>query len=398
MAHPPGISLCMIVKNEQHRIADCLASADQLVDEKVVADTGSTDDTRSLAERNGARVIDYDWDGNTARARNTGIAAARYEWILILDADEKIAQSDFKHLKELTADDSIDGIIFLQRNYINDPDVENWRPCSGSYAEEANFAGYFDVSVIRMFRNRPDIRYTGHAHELVEESMKDRPKRHSHVPIHHYGLAQGRVGTKEKDRHYLSLLLNDYQEQPDTFKPNFLLGRQYYQLDKYDDAVFHLKKAIAIRPDDASALNCMGLAMLRLNKPNEAVGYLKQACVVNPRYEEPYYSLAVAHVQLNDLRKGIEYLRKFLIINPNGVKALNLLGYIYLRQGMYGMAEKQFRAALAIHPRYNIARGNLIKTLINRGDRKAAQIESDILIGYDPNAQGFIASLFSQGG
>ena len=395
MDKPHGISLCMIVKNEQQRIADCLDAVDLLVDEKIVVDTGSTDETIHIATAHGAQIINYQWNFNTAAARNTGLRAANFEWILVLDADETIDKSDFVTLKNLIQKIDIDGIILSQRNYINDPEVENWRPVDGSYPQEADFAGYFDINVIRLFRNRSDILYTGHAHELVEESLKERNKVNSGVPIHHFGLAQGRVSSKEKNEHYLSLLLNDFNENPEAFKPNFLLGRQYFQIKQYEKSIFHLRKATSIRPNDPSAFNCLGMALLMTKNIMEAIPCFQQAISLNPTYEEPYYSLAVSYTQLNELQKAIGQVRLFLKINPKGVKGWNLLGFIYLQQGLYEMAQKQLEQALQLHPQYNLSRGNLIQALLLKGNIDNAYKEAEILANNDPASQTWIDQVFA---
>ncbi len=395
MDNPHGISLCMIVKNEQHRIAACLDAVDNLVDEKIVVDTGSNDETIDIVLAHGAKIINYKWDYNTATARNTGLRTATFEWILVLDADETINKSDFVTLKNIIQRTDIDGIILSQRNYINDPEVENWRPVDGSYPQEADFAGYFDINIIRLFRNRSDILYTGHAHELVEESLKERNKVHSGVPIHHFGLVQGRVSSKEKDEHYLSLLLNDFNETPEAFKPNFLLGRQYFQLKQYEKSIFHLRKATSIRPEDPSAFNCLGMALLMSDNIMEAIPCFQQAISLNPSYEEPYYSLAVSFTQINELQKAIEQVRQFLKINPKGVKGWNLLGFIYLQQGLFEMAQKQFEKALQLHPQYNLSRGNLINTLLRKGNIDNAHKEAEILVTNDPSAQTWIDQVFA---
>ena len=86
----PTISLCLIVRNEARFLAACLASAAEIESQIVVVDTGSTDDTRAIAKRAGAEVLDFAWCDDFAKARNFGIAKATGEWVLVLDADERL--------------------------------------------------------------------------------------------------------------------------------------------------------------------------------------------------------------------------------------------------------------------------------------------------------------------
>jgi len=84
------VSLCMIVKNEEAYLADCLASAKPFVDEMVIVDTGSTDRTVEIAQRFGANVFHFPWCDDFAAARNESLRHASGDWILEVDADERV--------------------------------------------------------------------------------------------------------------------------------------------------------------------------------------------------------------------------------------------------------------------------------------------------------------------
>lgn len=85
----PKLSACIIAMDEEDRIADCLASL-AFCDEVVVVDSHSKDGTRELAARLGARVIERDWPGHVAQKEFT-IREARHDWVLCVDADERIS-------------------------------------------------------------------------------------------------------------------------------------------------------------------------------------------------------------------------------------------------------------------------------------------------------------------
>ena len=92
------LSLCMIVRDEEQRLARCLESVRNVVDEIVVVDTGSRDNTRAIAERFGAKVVDFTWCDDFAAARNASMDAASGEWLLFLDADEVLSPEAGKEL------------------------------------------------------------------------------------------------------------------------------------------------------------------------------------------------------------------------------------------------------------------------------------------------------------
>lgn len=85
------LALVMIVRDEAARIARCLDSARALVDDIVVLDTGSRDDTAAIARAHGARVFAFDWCDDFAAARNAALDYSSADWNLVLDADEWIA-------------------------------------------------------------------------------------------------------------------------------------------------------------------------------------------------------------------------------------------------------------------------------------------------------------------
>ncbi|THF73249.1 glycosyltransferase [Cohnella fermenti] len=106
------VSLCMIVKNEEEVLDRCLGSVADLVDEIVIVDTGSKDRTKEIAERYSARIHDYEWIDDFAAARNYSFSLATQEYILWLDADDRLLERDrelFRELK-LTLDPAVDSV------------------------------------------------------------------------------------------------------------------------------------------------------------------------------------------------------------------------------------------------------------------------------------------------
>ena len=97
------ISLCMIVKNEEKILERCLDSVADLVDEIVIADTGSTDATKEIARRYTEKVYDFPWTDDFSAARNFVFSRATQEYIYSADADEVLSPENrerFRLLKE----------------------------------------------------------------------------------------------------------------------------------------------------------------------------------------------------------------------------------------------------------------------------------------------------------
>ena len=96
----PTLSACMIVKNEEKLLPQCLESIKDAVDEIILVDTGSTDKTVKIAEKYGARVFHHPWRGDFSEARNYSLQQATCDWILVVDADEKLEREDVPALRE----------------------------------------------------------------------------------------------------------------------------------------------------------------------------------------------------------------------------------------------------------------------------------------------------------
>ena len=90
------ISLCMIVKNEEHNIGRCLSSVKDLVDEIIIVDTGSTDNTKSIASQYTDKVYDFEWIDDFAAARNFAFSKGTKDYLMWLDADDIIKDSNKK--------------------------------------------------------------------------------------------------------------------------------------------------------------------------------------------------------------------------------------------------------------------------------------------------------------
>jgi len=146
---PPSIGASLIVRDEEHCLARCLASIRRLVDEIVVVDTGSTDRSIEIAEDLGAHIIHRPWTGDFAGARNVGLDAMRCDLVLYLDADEYLADADHAALMDGHTSDAYVAYRLLLRS----------RPGFTPYRE------------YRLWENRPEIRFSGVIHESVVPSI-----------------------------------------------------------------------------------------------------------------------------------------------------------------------------------------------------------------------------------
>ena len=92
-----SISACMMVKDEENNLPRCLSSIRDLVEEIIVVDTGSSDNTVKIAKEFGARVFHHPWEDNFSKHRNQSISYATKDWTFIIDADEEFFSPDLDH-------------------------------------------------------------------------------------------------------------------------------------------------------------------------------------------------------------------------------------------------------------------------------------------------------------
>jgi glycosyltransferase involved in cell wall biosynthesis len=95
------ISVCIPVRNEESHLAACLDSLQGAFDDVVVVDSGSTDATRDIAAGRNARVVDFRWNGRFPKKRNWALRTVpfRHEWVLFLDADERLTPAVIQELR-----------------------------------------------------------------------------------------------------------------------------------------------------------------------------------------------------------------------------------------------------------------------------------------------------------
>lgn len=220
------ISLCMIVKNEEEWIESCLQSVKGIVNEMIVVDTGSTDRTKEKIRKMGAVVIDYPWDDDFSKARNVGLEHASGQWILVLDADEKIQNIDLDLLNEMVENRNMDGYYLKMRNY---------------YGVSSETNDYVVDTVCRLFRNLPHIRFSGMIHEDVTQSIIEKGTEtrigFTDICIHHYGYLDNVIVNKRKNERNLGLIKKALIQDPSDPYMFYALGTEYFQQGKFHQAL-----------------------------------------------------------------------------------------------------------------------------------------------------------------
>ncbi|WP_167859272.1 glycosyltransferase [Paenibacillus cymbidii] len=212
-----AVSLCMIARNEEAVIARCLQSVRGAVDETIVLDTGSSDRTAIVAREEGAVVYSYEWQQHFADARNAAIAYARGEWILVLDADERLEDGQARMLRQCIADNpEADGFFVRIVNYFGSEDRQGGASVSSS---------------LRLFRNKTGYRYEGRIHEqIVRPILAVSPHArllYSELTLLHGGYLSEVVQRKGKVKRNTELLELELQTTDQVAFHRYNLGVEY---------------------------------------------------------------------------------------------------------------------------------------------------------------------------
>ncbi len=188
------LTACLIVRDEEQYLDACLSNISGVVDNIIVVDTGSTDNSREIAHAHGALVIDEPWCDDFSHARNLALEHASGDWILYIDADEML----HAEAGDLDCLDEAGAVV-----------------ATVTFRAAAHLTTYREH---RLFRNRPDIRFRSVIHETIMPDIKAILARgnahivHSGFRIEHLGY-EGDLGPKHRRNH--AMLLRAVQENPD---------------------------------------------------------------------------------------------------------------------------------------------------------------------------------------
>ncbi|MFB5269708.1 glycosyltransferase [Paenibacillus enshidis] len=307
----PSISLCMIVRNEEKYLPKCLSSVQRIVDEIIIVDTGSTDDTVAIAKAFGAKVIQMPWQDSFADARNRSFEEATGDWILWLDADEEMDVNEADKLKELLTRDAIreqriEGIQFVFYNYVDGGGVES-------------------VLLHRMVRNRPQYRFEERVHEQILPNMlKSNPHLQLgqvDIHIHHYGYLSQNVVRQGKIQRNVALLQQAISEHPDIPTYSYNLGVELFRSKDFAGAVesfdtFLNKSADLPVPLVSSAHKYRLTALVELGRYHDLIQDSMASISQFPGFTDLYHLRAIGFSSLGETGEAIDVLRKALSMGP----------------------------------------------------------------------------------
>lgn len=286
------ISVCMIVWNEADLLPAAINSVAGLADEIVILDTGSTDNTLEVARDCGCQVFEGGDRMDKAAARNRTLEEARGDWIVILDADEKIA--DPLGFREYLARTNAEG-VFVQSTYMNG-----------------------DIPTLAFARllawRRGLFKYKYRAHEVPLPAGGKWP------PIEYTDFVWEHRPPKARTwklQYVLDKLLMDLEEHPGDPRVLFYLARQYTYMGAWEKALETFEQYLKTPTEEiADACTFMATCYLNLGRRGEYKKSLYMALAHEPARREHWGAVAQYLFDLRYYRAALAYLKGALEIPP----------------------------------------------------------------------------------
>lgn len=312
----PKISFCMIVKNEEFFIEECLKNIVALAYEIIVIDTGSTDNTKAIASKY-AKVYDYTWQDDFSHARNYSLSLATGDWVFILDADELLTEKTKKLLFPFIKHE-------LDKKEANTYHVYYFKNINKAINNNAKF-GYYKRT---LFRNNLGIKFFRPIHEEVFHPDKDLVVVNcNNLELIHRDHEIKTEEYQAKNDYYENLLLKAIRENPNP-------QDNYYYYD-------YLANAYKLRGD-----------YLREGEILEKM--FKMYVETYPEVKDNYYQyllmLLINHAGLRatDNNKLKNFLDLMLSQQSYNIDAIFFLALYYERIGKFEMALKTYKNYISL--------------------------------------------------
>jgi tetratricopeptide (TPR) repeat protein len=254
----PRLSLCLIVRNEEVMLPACLESVKGLVDEIVVVDTGSTDRTLELVRQAGATLVELPWADDFSAPRNAALAHAHGDFVLQLDADERLSPAAHAVVKQALRQDDFD-CAFLPLHNATRLDAPLLEVVNGrARAGEA-------IRLPRLFRRTRDLHYEGVIHESITTWLMagGRRSRLLDADIIHLGYVAEVRNARDKQQRNLALLKKRCAQEPTDLTARGYLAYELMLDGKSTEARAAVDEGWALRASSPSFRSLQRLAVTR---------------------------------------------------------------------------------------------------------------------------------------
>ena len=378
----PRVSLCMIARDEERFLAQCLESVASIVDEIIIVDTGSKDRTVEIAESFGARVVRFEWCDDFAAARNVALEAASGDWILSLDADEALRVSDREAV----------------RSAVRDPGVAGYHLHFYNHHTSAKTAG---VIMVRLFRKLPGIVWENRIHEQITTSLVRAGSKQGlqlsicDATVDHYGYLDEVMDSRDKTERNDRIFKSHLVERPDDIYMLYKYGDFLRRTkDRWSESLDYLLQAFdrlcELAPRERAELPYAGeiaaLCALELSRAdrdvqaNRVVDFALRNFLCTPNLH--YLAAGVAlrggqpDTAIGHYRRCLAFRDQVLVVPVQegicGHVSLTGIAQAYLMKGQLDRAEQMLERSLAMDADFEPTTLVASRLHLERGDIRSA--------------------------
>ena len=299
------LSICMMVKNEEKRLDECLIALHpllkQLDSELIIVDTGSTDNTIEIAKRHTNKVYFHEWNNDFSGMRNITISYANGQWVLIIDGDEVLRDAkpiiDFLKSKE-------------EKKYNTTTiKVKNW------VDEESD--NYTMLTSFRLFKKDKDFRYEGKVHN---QPIYKKPLKNIDAIMEHFGYINTDKDLMDlKFQRTATILNSELEKDPENVYYLYQLAESYGMHKEYEKTLEPAMKAYnLIKEKNINIMEYLYVAIgaAKWNIKNmhliEAENILKSVLPEAEEYIDVQCYIGYSLFLQNKKREAIPYIEKYL--------------------------------------------------------------------------------------
>jgi tetratricopeptide (TPR) repeat protein len=382
------LALSMIVRDAAELLPACLKSARAVVDEIVIADTGSTDETIEAATKFGARVISIPWTDDFAEARNRALSEVKSDWVLVLDADEQLDFAAVQVIPSLLAHSAADAYQVTIRNYVLSLEDRIWDRAAKSNDSRLPAAraypAYVEHENVRLFRRDSEVYFVGRVHESVGPRVLETKRKLGRAPfcIHHFGLVVDAETRARKNHFYRRLGREKLQDMPQDAQAHLELG--LVELDNFGnlaEALALFERACQLNSHFGVAWFFQGLTLVKLQRFQEALKCLSEAERQGHITSLMYETQADAHYNLKKYPGACRSYDRALGRDPGNPLLQSKLGLAIVRAGNTERGLLLIRQAIETKPTAGELHDRLMLSLVWLGRIEEAGAAAEAKLG-----------------
>ncbi|MDW8011963.1 MAG: glycosyltransferase [Bacteroidota bacterium] len=361
-----GISVCIIARDEEASLPECVKSVQSIADEVIVVDTGSTDATVAIARRMGCQVFSFPWNDDFAAARNYALEQAHEEWILSIDCDERLRNPEVVRRTLQAVSPKVDALLV--------------RCISPAEHGSTSIA-----LVARLFRRHQEIRFRGRIHEQVARLNGELRIAQSEIELWHEGYARGEGILRAEHERNLRLLQQALSEEPGNAYLWLQYARSALVLQRLTEASQALQQALQMSSPESLLywqIRCwQAQVALSLRAPREALRYSHEVLQRYPGQTFAASIAAEAYVMLQEWYHAATFYEQWPVWQEQPTTESLLIGHLrlspaelafrlgrcYVGLGRWEEAERLLREGLESETDHLPCRLLLTELLITRG-------------------------------